>query len=426
MDMDTKPEPLVTETNARGYASGDRAPLRVQARPEVAIFGEWNTSNLGDRAIHHEVRRYFSACGWRVSSFGIGSLSPAGTGDGHGGGAAHDSRLRTGLAVMTPRLKRIVRDVRQRVRARSLLPRLRHVQAISVGGGALLSDANMHFPQSLSALAHCARALDKPLLCLGCSAEGEWSEQGGRMIRNFLGTCALVAVRDAATAGRLAGVLPSRPPIFGDFCLSEARFLNAVRRTGGRRDIAVNVCQLAEPSGAAQADYEDALVALVNGLARRAEESAAVIKLFTTGIPEDARAAERVTARLSAHRITLHLPHDLAQLSSMLETSALVVATRLHAAILSLAESVPVVGIAASAKLGNFFSTVGIGRYCYGFESVPQLAEWLAHADYEALFSEQRRAIVHSPVWSSRMEIEDELVSLAVELRPRREDECAP
>ena len=55
--------------NARsGAAAGISAlPRRGTARPVVAIFGEWNTANLGDRAIHHEVLRFSpSAAGIRV------------------------------------------------------------------------------------------------------------------------------------------------------------------------------------------------------------------------------------------------------------------------------------------------------------------------------------------------------------------------
>jgi polysaccharide pyruvyl transferase WcaK-like protein len=424
--MDRWPEATDAEAGRRERAVIASAETEDD-RPEIAIFGEWNTANLGERAIHGEVRRFFDGCGWRVTSFGLGSLS-AWTPD---GAEARSESRRFGLGAAVDRLspgtKRAVCAVRQRIRMQRLLPRLERVHAISVGGGALLCDDNLHFPQSLMELARGARLLNKPLLCMGCSAEGAWSGTGAPMIREFLEACTLIAVRDEATAERVAGLVGAVPPVFGDFCLSEQHVLSGGERSPGRHDIGINVCQLSGPWASAQQDYEDRLVSLVNRLARRMAGPGRGIRIFTTGVPADACAAERVFARLEATAAELYLPRNVAQLSSMLRTTAAVVASRLHGAVLPLAEGVPVVGFTPTPKLGNFFSTMGIKRYCHGVGAAAELAEWVADADPEAWFAEQRRALVHSRVWALRAEVRAELASVAQRTPDRhgREARCA-
>jgi len=382
-------------------------------RPEAAVFGEWNTSNLGDRGIHHGVLQFLAECGWGARSYGISTLTPV-PADAAFRPASVVAPGRMGRVLgRVPPLKRVLRGARQRVRIAALSSRLRQSHALVVGGGALLSDANLHFPQSLVRLARCARRLGKPLLCLGCGIEGEWSAQGERMIGEFLAACDVIAVRDCATAGRLTGVLGAPPPVFGDFCLWEAGVVEGGGTGQPRQAYAINVSQLPRAWTAQQEHYEAALVALINRLARRAEAQRAGIRIFTTGTVEDARAARRVFAQIDAVGAELHLPDNLAQLSSLLRTSALAVSTRLHSAVLALAEHTPVVGFSAGPKLRDFLSTLGIGRCAYDVADQPQLADWLAQANFGELYAEQRRALVHAPVWADRARVRRSLELLA-------------
>lgn len=409
---------LQTRAPDRGREPRQRAeaalPGAGDARPEVAAFGEWDTANLGDRSIHQGVRRFYAGCGWDVRSYGISSLAPVAPGGAHRDTpAAADGGPVRAMLRSAPRLKRTLRGARQRIRMAGLLTELGGVKAIAIGGGALLTDSNLHFPQSLVQLARAARRLDKPLLCLGCSAEGDWSGPGERMIRDFLAACHVIAVRDDATAARLGEVLGAPPPVFGDFCLSEERILGEPARGEERIALAINVCQLAGPWELEQARYEEAMADLANRLARGAAARHAAVRIFTTGPAEDTRAAERVFARLEARGAELHFPRNLAQLSAMLRTSAAVVASRLHGAVLALAEHTPVVGFSAAPKLRNFFSTLGIRRHFHDLGDARRLAEWLCEADYDALYAEQRRALVRAPVWAGRARVRDQLDFLA-------------
>ncbi|MGH8640904.1 MAG: hypothetical protein ACRET6_04290, partial [Burkholderiales bacterium] len=127
-----------------GARSADAAAGSRGLQPEIAAFGEWDTSNLGDRGIHEGVLRFFGECGWRVASYAIGSLTPV-SADAVAGGVAPASPGRISSALgNAPRLKRAIRRIRQRARITALLPRLRPAQAIMVGGGELLSDNGLH------------------------------------------------------------------------------------------------------------------------------------------------------------------------------------------------------------------------------------------------------------------------------------------
>jgi polysaccharide pyruvyl transferase WcaK-like protein len=386
----------------------DRRP-----RPEIAVFGEWDTSNLGDRGIHRGVLRFLAECGWNARSFGLSSLAPVPADAAYPAASASAPGSVRAMLGAAPRLKRVLREARQRMLMAALSPRLAQARAILVGGGALLSDADLHFPQSLVRLARFARRHNAPLFCLGCSIEGEWSERGSRMIREFLAACDVVAVRDHATAGRLTAVLGAPPPVFGDFCLWETCLAGNGTHAQGRCAYAVNVSQLAGAWSAEQAHYEEALVVLTRRLAQRAQAQGMSVRIFTTGTPEDARAAQRVFASVAAPGVELHLPDNLAQLSAMLRASAVVVSTRLHAAILALAEKAPTVGFSAGPKVRDFFSTLGIQRCAYDVDGAPRLVDWLPTADYEALYAEQRRVIVHAPVWGGRARVHRSLQLLA-------------
>ena len=390
--------------NARsGAAAGISAlPRRGTARPVVAIFGEWNTANLGDRAIHHEVLRFFAECGWHTSSFGLGSLTriDAHKAQGMPPGTAAGKNAAQRLSPVT---KRVLRGVRQRCRMPALLHSLNRVQAIAVGGGALLSDANLHFPQSLAVLAASAKLLNKPVFCLGCSAEGKWSVQGEKKIRRFLAACAMIAARDDVTAERILGVLHRPVPVFGDFCLTEAGLSAEKFREHAPDGIAINVCRVPAPWDAAQERYEHTLVAMANRFLRGAAGSGPrTVRIFTTGTPDDVLPAQRVFSRLAGGRVELHVPRDLEQLRGVLRNSALVLASRLHGAVLALAENVPVVGFSPAPKLNNFLSTMGLEQYSFGFGDHRDLARCFESADYAALFARQRRLLLQAPMWAGR------------------------
>ncbi len=389
---------------------------RERNSPEAALFGEWNTSNLGDRAIHGRVLEFFQGCGWRTSSYALGSLVPVSPqppglpvalpGDGAPG------TLRT---LLPPRAAQALRGARQQYRVLRLLPELRRAQAICVGGGALLSGPGMHFAQSLAALTRAAQALGKPLLCLGCSADGLWPPAALRSIETFAAACAAVSMRDDASARRIAALIPQRAvTVFGDFCLSESDLRDRTRDNERRRVLAVNVSACPGPASRWQSVYEDALVALAcrwQGAAARGHGGGVVV--FTTGTAQDAAHAQRVAARLAAQRARLLLPTSVEELNAMLRASEVVLASRLHAAVLALSQGAAVIGISHSVKLQEFLDAIGLAGYGGGFDTIARAAALMTHGDYHALRRAQRETALRSPLWAGRRAMRRVLESAA-------------
>jgi polysaccharide pyruvyl transferase WcaK-like protein len=343
--------------------------------PKIAAFGEWDTGNLGDQAIFEGVKDFFQSAGWLVNAYGLGSLAPIRqhlqASSPPSAPAEQWSATRSAGTTMHAWrtsayafLKPWMRPARQHLRIRRLLSEVAQARAVLVGGGALLSDEHLHFPQSLAAVGWAARKLHLPVFCLGCSAEGPWSTRGERMIAQFIRFCSVIATRDVATARRVAMIWGQPVPIFGDFAMSLRGVLtsHAPRRQVSR--LAVNVMHLPHRWHADQQHYEDVLVHTIATWMRRYSLVSAVhVQIFTTGAGEDVVPARRVLARLSLPEASLYLPSALADLRGFLQAQTTVIASRLHAAILALVEGIPVIGLAVSPKIHEFLQTLGLQRY---------------------------------------------------------------
>jgi polysaccharide pyruvyl transferase WcaK-like protein len=346
-------------------------------KPRVAAFGEWNTTNLGDRAIFEGVFAFCQENGWEVDAYGLGSLTPISQQTPASPVLHAVAPTKTGSRALRPLhqlkennsftlVKRSVRSFRQQLRIRSLLPQLKQAQAILVGGGSLLSDRDLHFPQSLAAISWAANHLQRPLLCLGCGAVEDWSPEGRAMIEQFAKTCYFIAARDYETAKRLTPMVAEPIGIFGDFALTIKDLQKISVRYSTPPTIAVNVMQLFDTREGYQQRYEEVLIETVNAWIHQAANQSSQIKVFTTGNLEDLEPAKRVAQQISASHVELYLPTSVDGLCQMLNTSTVALTARLHAAILSISAGVPVIGLAAGdvhRKLHNFFGSIGISHY---------------------------------------------------------------
>lgn len=372
--------------------------------PELAVFGEWDASNLGDRAIHENVLRFCAEHGWDAASYSIGALVPVTP---RGARAASARRGAGTVFRAVPPLKRTLRALRQRRRIARLLEPLARADAILVGGGQLLTDRNLHFPQSLARIAWAARRLGKPLWCLGCGTEGSWSPHGESLVRGFLQACDVVAVRDDETAACVGRALGREVPVFGDFCLA-----TPAGAAPPGQSLALNVQQLAPPWAVAQQHYESALAALAGRIARAAG-GAHALRVFTTGAPEDAAAARRLHARLRERGAQLTLPASLDELHAVLDASALVLASRLHAGVLALARGRAVLGFSPQPKLRHYLATLGLGEDGFAPDAADAVLQRLERDGPGGIARAQRERLPRAAQWSCRAEVGEYLESLA-------------
>jgi polysaccharide pyruvyl transferase WcaK-like protein len=353
-----------------------------RSTPRLAAFGEWDGTNLGDRAILEGVRTFFRAAGWHVDAYGLGTLlhcqevsraytqplnSPKECLRETAFAKLRDSlptRLGTSYPDTYRLLKRSLRPLRQRLRIRYLIPLLKNAQAILVGGGALLSDSNLHFPQSLAAVTWAAKRLTVPVFCLGCSAEGDWSTRGQKILAGFLRSCSYLAVRDRQTAIRISGFLNAPVDVFGDFALPIASRSKPCNYRLGKRILSINVMQLPSLWEGYQQQYEDIIVQISNAFMQQHPLStSSCIRLFTTDYSRDVDAAKRILSRLSKWKTCLYVPNSVNELRVLLRSSTAVLASRLHSAILAISECIPVLGLAVSPKIKAFFESIGMQKY---------------------------------------------------------------
>ncbi len=384
-------------------------------RLRVAVFGEWGETNLGDWAIYHGVAEFFSAPGTVVDAYRCGALRPfefpTSQPSPSVGVAPNRPPLgsRSGNRVAFQLLKRSVRGLRQEWLVRRLMPRLAQADLVCVGGGALLCDRNLHFPQSLVAIARAVQALRKPMWCLGCSVDGEWTPRGQQMILEFLESCDAIAVRDVATAQRLASATGRRVPVFGDFALPSRP--NVGSPAAARRFVlGINVSQIPAPWDRHQKRYEEALVAIARRFLLETERKPEIV-LFTTGTPQDDAPLARVHACLTASGTVSVKPTTLGELHVVLDDSEIVIATRLHAAIVALARGRPVLGFSPSPKIGSFFASVGLDEF---FLQIPDATEdeLMAKMANRNALDQQWQRMDQSQCWSTRRELLDRLPQL--------------
>lgn len=231
-------------------------------------------------------------------------------------------------------------------------------------------------------------ALGRPLV-LFTQSIGPLPRRGrDRLLLRFsLRRAALIMVRDDRSRRELAGI-----GVAGEFVVQcpDAVFALAgsgpVARDLRRRNpprIAVSVRDWPFIQGKRDGG-EDAMnryLDAVAGFVRSAVEvDGAQVTLISTcqGIPEywtdDSRTASGVLARLSPHvRANVELDGTFRQTEALIERLRqfdLVVATRMHAAILALCAGVPVVPIAYEFKTRELFDALGVGELTSDIETV--------------------------------------------------------
>ncbi|MBW4557553.1 MAG: polysaccharide pyruvyl transferase family protein [Trichormus sp. ATA11-4-KO1] len=355
---------------------------------KIAAFGEWNTTNLGDRAICQGVTEFFQKAGYSVDAYNFGTLKPVQnpihllssheksgevyfpkemnykTPYSSFKNISSPSNFYSLKIELTKILKRGLRPIIQRIRIQKLIPKLKNAQVIMVGGGALLSDTDLHFPQSLSTIMWASKKLQIPLICLGCSAETEWSKQGEKIITAFAKSCYFIATRDHNTANRLSQRLGTQVPVFGDFALLAIKPRQLMPHTSNQQILAVNVMAYKKHVSHYQSRYDDVLCKIINAwLDKHSGNNQSCVKLFTTGNSGDIKRAKIILSQLSTSSSSLHVCTNVEQLRTLMRSSTAVLATRLHSAILALAEGVPVLGLFVGPKIENFFSTLGISKH---------------------------------------------------------------
>ncbi|WP_233464296.1 polysaccharide pyruvyl transferase family protein [Burkholderia arboris] len=379
--------------------------------PRVALVNVKYSPNLGDGMLSECLEAELAAA---LPGIEIRVIDLAGRTDYACGATSRKSVLT--LMHHSPRVVRhaIVHSVLGYKLHTELRPRwrsvLRGVDAVVVGGGNLLSDADLNFPMKLDAAMAEVRDLGLPAAVFGVGVSGDWTSRGELLFRRALGGVSLfhASVRERRSAeiwrARLCGAGIRAAQVVHDPGHLVSRHVARSRTP----DNAVTTIGLGithpialkyhggsiRVSAAAQAEWYRALVRAGSAYGWR-------FVVFANGSPEDEAYIDELRPILAEAagpgRITFApraaTPADLARLISSFD---LLMAHRLHANIAAFSYAVPQIGFAWDVKLESFLSGVGRG-HCLctvGVDSIDAVVGLAARQLGEGIDAHVHRAVL--------------------------------
>lgn len=274
--------------------------------------------------------------------------------------------------------------VRLRLR-RHVRAQLTGCDAVVLGGGNLLTDADLNFPMKIAGALGQAARLRLPVAVYGVGANRQWSDTGRRLFGRALGAAKLAyaAVRDARSQaawrdllvpqgvrpavlsgdpGLLASCHFPRPPLPFDaplagLCVTAPMALR-YHATGP------------EAGSAAGSPAETARAALDGWYATAARaliDAGFRVALFTNGSPEDRDYLDAMgPAWILAAKGPVTMTNPFAEPGEMIGFIAgcqLIVAHRMHACIAAHSFAIPTIGLRWDVKLDSFFALAGRGPF---------------------------------------------------------------
>lgn len=264
------------------------------------------------------------------------------------------------------------------------LERFAAADLVISGGGTYLMPHYRIFPKILDLLV--ALALRRPFILFTQSLGPFPPRRRNWLLRHVLRQARVILVRDARSRRHLIdlGVSAERISLCADaaFALAPPQPAREGARIAGEGPLRVAISvrdwpHFSKGTADGMAAYHAAIAALVR---RLVEGHGAEVTFLSTcqGIREywtdDSRVAETVVnllpAEIRRHVRVDHEFHTPRKLLSLYGDFDLVVATRMHAAILALCAGVPVLPVAYEFKTAELFTALGLGDYVQSIESL--------------------------------------------------------
>lgn len=272
-----------------------------------------------------------------------------------------------------------------------------------IGGGQLLSDADLNFCLKIARAAQVIRAEGCPTVVHAAGVARNWSPRGRRLFRRLL-ECDLRAagLRDApsiaAWTDQFGGGGPA-PQLTRDPALIAARVYDVPARGNGRVGLCVTDPSILSYHAEGQRSVLSGSGTFTD-IALELLSRGHKITLFCNGAAEDRAALEAVQAHTAIAAAIADGTAEAAppparpdQLAAIIGRLSAVVAHRLHACILGYAFQRPVVGLGWDCKLESFFQSAGLDRFFLpAAELTPQTAAGFLEAALEAGIDPARHA----------------------------------
>lgn len=349
----------------------------------IALLNVKYSPNLGDgllsECLERELARALPGCKARSIDLAGRSAYPVAPGRTRGAALAL-------LERSPPRLRRFVAGamldalLTMRLR-RHYRQSLAGADAVVLGGGNLLSDADLNFPKKIAGALEQARRLSLPVAVHGVGVSARWSTAGKRLFTQAFVEARLssASVRDplsrTAWQRHFADRAVAAPQLVIDpGVLASLHYAPAPASASGRR---IGLC-VTDPLAVryhSEAAHGADLDAWYPASLRSLVEAGFEIVLFTNGSPEDRdylNARFHDWIRKARGPVTLgrsfDTPRDLATFVSGCDA---IVAHRMHACIAAYSFGVPAVGLRWDVKLDSFFELSGRAKHVLDPASIP-------------------------------------------------------
>jgi polysaccharide pyruvyl transferase WcaK-like protein len=349
----------------------------------IAIAGEIYSANVGDQAIHACLAYLLKKVDSSVEVISLdlsGRLRLAGPSN----GMRPRQRIallqsNPGLQPFFPALNVAYDLVRKRKRLAAWEPALSSVDLLVIGGGQLLMDDGLNFPLKLASLVEAAQAQGVPYTITACGVGKPWSAAARSLFRPILAGAKAITVRDPLSLERLEGFIPG---ISSQVTFDPTIWAAAVYPFPGARleseTIGLGVINLSEVNvhlERSQRISNDRWQELWTNLLDNLLRTNHAVELFTTGSPADREFAEKLLITAHARnwkRVTIApQPANPEALISALQKYSLVVAARLHAALLANASGISSIGLAWDHKVKAYYGLTRRPELCFDMASLP-------------------------------------------------------
>jgi len=342
----------------------------------IALAGEIFSANVGDRAIHDCLTYLFKQQNpaLEVRSIDLSGRSESGSQRTAGFKQSITRRITPGGATLPLAMMNLGAQLGRRLRGQTVRwqQSLQNADLLVIGGGQLLMDDALNFPLKIDSLASAATAADIPLHFCACGVGSDWSTLGGNLLRAALRNARTITLRDQLSLQRLSRLFPGLPSQVTRDPAVWAAEVYALPFGPRGNSLGVGVIsreeanqRLARADRFSAADWKRLWLDLVCELAALGHP----MELFTTGNPADWAFAEQLwagTKQLGLHQVSLAPgPASPRQLLVSLSGYSLVVAARLHAAILANAIGISTVGLGWDAKVRAYYHESGRVDQCF-------------------------------------------------------------
>jgi len=334
-------------------------PLKSKSS-RISVFNVKYSENLGDGLIAETMESGLAQTSREVLTYDLAGRKDYGQVT-----LRHRGLALAVLRAIPPRLRGFAVEAKLKPKLAALEPDWRAGIAtadhVVIGGGHLFQDGDLNFPLKVGQVLRLAKEEATPVSIHGVGVTDHWSTRGRQLFRRLL-DCEVgqISVRDAgsqaAWAKHFKGTRLETATIVPDPVIG---FDAAQARPNGSIALCVTHPRVLSYHGGQGAHVHGFFAEIITELVSRRQ----TVTVFTNGAREDEQQADAlfersdIGAMADAGRvIRAKRPMSPQDLTEIVAAATLVIAHRLHAAILAYALGIPAIGLGWDRKLESFFA----------------------------------------------------------------------